>query len=313
MAKLDLKIDTVPPNPPTGYIRVYSKSDDILYYKDSAGVETAIGAVTSEQIQDAVGGTLIDTATVDLSYDGVNNLISANAIPGGINHNLLLNYIANQHIDHSAVLINAGTGLNGGGNITASRTINLGNTAVTSGSYGTATQIPTITVNAQGQITAASNTTIVPISNLTQLATSADLTNSSNVTLVNMSNLAFSVVTGRRYLINATIMYRSSNSGTGIALTMDTTNTAAGSLSLMVETMRGSDSATNQWVGSVTSFGDVVTANAVPAADVDFIALMQGIFVATSGGILVPQFRSETSGTTITVAIGSCILVRDFM
>jgi hypothetical protein len=55
--------------------------------------------------------------------------------------------------------ITAGTGLTGG-TISTSGTIALGNTGVTAAAYGSATQVPQITVNAQGRITAASNTTI---------------------------------------------------------------------------------------------------------------------------------------------------------
>jgi len=55
--------------------------------------------------------------------------------------------------------INTGTGLTGGP-ITGSGTISLANTAVTAGSYGSASAVSTFTVNAQGQLTAASNTSI---------------------------------------------------------------------------------------------------------------------------------------------------------
>lgn len=53
-------------------------------------------------------------------------------------------------------LITAGTGLSGGGDLSANRSVALANTAVTAGSYGSSTTIPVLTVNAQGQLTAAS-------------------------------------------------------------------------------------------------------------------------------------------------------------
>jgi PIN domain nuclease of toxin-antitoxin system len=52
--------------------------------------------------------------------------------------------------------INTGTGLTGGGNLSADRTISIANTAVTPGTYGNGF-VPQFTVNAQGQLTAASN------------------------------------------------------------------------------------------------------------------------------------------------------------
>lgn len=55
--------------------------------------------------------------------------------------------------------VDTGTGLTGGP-ITASGTISIANTAVTAGTYGTASQVPTYQVNAQGQLISASNTAI---------------------------------------------------------------------------------------------------------------------------------------------------------
>jgi len=54
------------------------------------------------------------------------------SVPGGtvsgsiqVDHNLTTNYVANEHINHTGVTINAGNGLLGGGDITTSRTLTL--------------------------------------------------------------------------------------------------------------------------------------------------------------------------------------------
>jgi len=62
----------------------------------------------------------------------------------------------------AASTITAGTGLSGGGAVSpgGSTTLNIANTTVTAASYGSATQVPSFTVNARGQLTAAANVTI---------------------------------------------------------------------------------------------------------------------------------------------------------
>lgn len=79
------------------------------------------------------------------------------------------------------ITYSAGTGLN----LSPSTTFNIANTAVTAASYGLAASVPTIAVNAQGQITSASNTAIAIASTaVSGLATSAttDTTNAANIT-----------------------------------------------------------------------------------------------------------------------------------
>jgi len=56
-----------------------------------------------------------------------NKLNSDGVISGSVqvNHNATTNYDANQHIDHTAISISAGSGLSGGGTIAATRTLTL--------------------------------------------------------------------------------------------------------------------------------------------------------------------------------------------
>jgi len=55
--------------------------------------------------------------------------------------------------------VGTGTGLTGGP-ITTTGNISLANTAVVAGTYGTASQVSQVTIDAQGRITSASNVTI---------------------------------------------------------------------------------------------------------------------------------------------------------
>lgn len=68
---------------------------------------------------------------------------------------------------NAPITYSAGTGLT-----LASTTFSITNTAVTSGSYGSATQVGTFSVNAQGQLTLAGNTTVTPaVGSITGLGT----------------------------------------------------------------------------------------------------------------------------------------------
>lgn len=53
----------------------------------------------NESAQDAVGNILTDTSSIDFTYDDAGNQIRADVLPGGVDHDQLLNFVANEHID----------------------------------------------------------------------------------------------------------------------------------------------------------------------------------------------------------------------
>ena len=133
-----------------------------LYYTSARADSAARNAI--EVVDNGGEGSLAyNSATGQITYTGATyagqsgvNFDSGtsvfSAVPGEIDHDQLLNFVSNEHIDHSSVTITAGTGLSGGGTITESRTINIANTGVVAGVYGSANNIPVVTVNAQGQV-----------------------------------------------------------------------------------------------------------------------------------------------------------------
>jgi hypothetical protein len=60
----------------------------------------------------------------------------------------------------NTVNVLAGTGLSGGGALTSNVTVNLANTTVTAGTYGNASTVAQVTINAQGQATNVLNVAI---------------------------------------------------------------------------------------------------------------------------------------------------------
>lgn len=86
---------------------------------------------TDEESQDAFGAMLTgQQSLINVTYDDVNNEVDFVVQEGNIDHDSLTGFVSNEHVNHSNVSISAGTHLTGGGDLTASRTLDVDETGI---------------------------------------------------------------------------------------------------------------------------------------------------------------------------------------
>jgi hypothetical protein len=136
----------------------------------------------------------------------------------------------------------------------------------------------------------------------------SNVTNSSNTILANITDLEQICVSGKTYKFNFDIIYQSANAGTGIRPTI---SCPAGTLVAMANSVIATDGTAAIFHGIINASGDIVNFTAVPQANVNTMLQIEGIFICTANGTLVPQFMSETNGQTITVLAGSIGVINE--
>jgi len=187
--------------------------------------------------------------------------------------------------------IATGTGLTGGP-ITTTGTISIANTTVTAGTYGNASTVSQVTINAQGQITNAVNVAIVVAnSSVTGLGTMA--TQNANAVVITGGTINSATETNGKYtnanVTSVAVTFPNSflaNSTTTLgntALTLGGTTSSVGNVTL-----------TNVTIGS----GNVNVTSTTVAATTNANATF-----STSSLLLVPQgfINVNLNGTVVRV------------
>lgn len=235
---------------------------------------------TDERAQDAVGTIFADTASVELVYDDATPEITANVIPGGVDHDALLNYVANEHVDHSTVSIATASntsGLTGGGDITATRNLSVdinGTTSETSADNADKVLIYDNSATALRSMTRANFLSGIALSS------PGDLNESSFTGLTN--NTADQVITG--FAFNNAVV-RSFKAQ--VSINLDATADSFATYELM-GIQRGSD-----WQMSESYTGDTITGLTFNITSAGQVRVTVGNITGFTGAII--KFRAHTT------------------
>lgn len=128
------------------------------------GIVSSSTQINTGSFSGSFTGTLTGAASVanSVPFAGITGTPALVSASGQIDHNLTVNYVVNQHVDHSTVSITAGSGLSGGGDITTTRTLSLDTSSVhfldgikkelnTEGVFSSSAQLPVGTVSSSLQ------------------------------------------------------------------------------------------------------------------------------------------------------------------
>jgi hypothetical protein len=196
----------------------------------------------------------------------------------------------------STRIIASGTGLGGGGDLTADRTLYLLNTGVSSGTYGTSTTVPILTINSQGQITSATTTSFsVDFANVTSKPTTLAGYGITDAQPLNVNLTALAGVGTAGILIktgSGTATSRSISAGTGI--TVADGDGVAGNPTVTLS----NTAVTTGIYGNATS-APVITVN------------QQGQITSAGDIVITPAWSSVTSTPTTLAGYGITDAVPD--
>ena len=257
-------------NTPTLASGVGNKGD---YYVVSVAGTTNLDGITDWQVNDIA----LFNGTAWQKIDNTDSVLSVNGQTGVV----VLGPTDVGATPNTAYVI-AGTGMTGGGQLTGNVTITMANTAVVAGSYGNASTVGTFTVDSQGRLTAAGNSSIAiantQVSGLGTMSTQD--ANNVNITGGNITAVTGNVVAAipNGSVTNSLLQNSSATLGSS-TITLGSTTSSVGNLTLDNVTINS---------GNVTAnLSSTNTTNASATFATSSLQLVpEGYIIISIGGVL---------------------------
>ena len=151
---------------------IINATEGTLFYKSHTELFKIQGTIVGGDALSEGSSSYAITASyaVSSSHEITYELSSSNAEtasyvgPNIVDHDTTINFVANEHIDHSSITLTAGSGLTGGGDITANRTFTVGQgtgVTVNSGDVAIGQDVATTAQVTFGAITSSTGINLV--------------------------------------------------------------------------------------------------------------------------------------------------------
>ena len=189
----------------------------------------------------------------------------------------------------NTVNVIAGTGMSGGGALTGNVTLNLANTAVTAGTYGNATAVSQVTIDAQGRVTSASNVTIA-ISN--SAVSGLGTMSTQNANAVAITGGSITGVTGNvtgaipNGSITNVLLQNSTATLGNATITLGATTSTVGNLTLSNVTVSSGNVTANVSLTNATNASATFATSSLPLVPAGYLKFQ----LANSTVVLVPYY-----------------------
>jgi hypothetical protein len=189
----------------------------------------------------------------------------------------------------NTVNVIAGTGMTGGGALTANVTLNLANTAVVAATYGNASAVSSFTVDAQGRITSAGNVTIA-ISNSAVSGLGTMSTQNANAVAIiggSVSNVSGNVVGAIPNGSITNVLLQNSTATLGNAtITLGSTTSTVGNLTLSNVTVSSGNVTANVSLTNATNASATFATSSLPLVPAGYLKFQ----LANATVVLVPYY-----------------------
>ena len=136
----------------------------------------------------------------------------------------------------------------------------------------------------------------------------ANYASTSSAANIPITDLSIPVIAGKSYLINASLIAQSDSLVSGFTITILNISSAVGNMAFTVSFGGfGSDGASGESQGLIRAFSGLAIMGQVNTANANTLIRINGVFVCTTSGTIVPAYRPEINGSLATIYAGSIL------